>query len=184
MKSQPLRDMRPPDPYRRAKNEVNSMAEVNHTKETAKKSAKPAAPSAAAPIFEAATIEFPEACREMAEKGVEQAKEGYARLKSAAEDATDMVEDSYLSATRGATEFNQKAIETMRTNVNSSFDYARELLGAKSFSEAMELSATHMRRQFESLTAQAKDFSALAQKVTAESAEPIKASVSKNFKLN
>jgi phasin len=160
------------------------MAEVDQTKENLKKAAKPAAPKFEAPKFDAAATEIPEAFREMAEKGVEQAKEGYARFKSAAEEATDMVEDSYLSATRGATEFNQKAIETLRTNVNSSFDYARELLAAKSFSEAMELSATHMRQQFETLTAQAKDFTALAQKVTAESAEPIKASVSKNFKLN
>jgi phasin len=160
------------------------MADVEQTKESVKKAAKSAAPKFEAPNFDAAATEFPEAFREMAEKGVEQAKEGYARFKSAAEEATDMVEDSYLTATRGATEFNQKAIESLRTNVNSSFDYARELLGAKSFSEAMELSATHMRQQFETLTAQAKDFTALAQKVTAESAEPIKATVSKNFKLN
>ena len=160
------------------------MSNVDNAKEAAKKAAKAATPNFEAPKFEAGKIEFPEAIREMAEKSVEQAKEGYARIRSAAEEATDMVEDSYLTATRGAVEFNMKAIETLRTNVNSSFDYARELLAAKSFGEAMELSATHMREQFESLTAQAREFSALAQKVTAESAEPIKSSVSKNFKIN
>jgi phasin len=129
-------------------------------------------------------MEVPEVFREMAEKGVEQAKDGYARLRSAAEDATDMVEDTYLHATRGATEFNLKAIEALRTNVNSSFDFAREMLAAKSLSEAVELSTTHMRQQFEALTAQAKEFSALAQKVAAETSEPIKSSVSKNFKFN
>jgi phasin len=164
--------------------EVNPMSDIDNAKESVKKAAKAAAPKFEAPKFEAGKFEIPEAFREMAEKGVEQAKEGYARFRSAAEDATDMVEDSYLTATRGATEFNQKAIEALRTNVNSSFDYARELFAAKSFGEAMELSATHMRQQFESLTAQAKEFSALAQKVTAETAEPIKSSVSKNFKIN
>jgi len=134
--------------------------------------------------FEAATTQVPEYFRELAEKGVEQAKENYARIRSAAEGATDMVEDSYLTATRGATEFNLKAIEALRTNVNSSFDYARELLAVKSFSEAMELSATHMRQQFETLSGQAKEFSALAQKVAAETAEPLKSSVSKNFQVN
>jgi phasin len=160
------------------------MSEIDNAKETVKKGAKAGAAKFEAPKLEAGTVQFPEMFRELAEKGVEQAKESYARIRSAAEEATDRVEDSYLTATRGATEFNLKAIDTLRANVNSSFDYARELLAAKSFSEALELSATHMRQQFEAFTAQAKELSTLAQKVTAESAEPIASSVSKNFKLN
>ncbi len=160
------------------------MSDLDSVKETMKKAAKAAAPKFEAPKFEAPKMEVPEAFREMAEKGVEQAKDGYARLRSAAEEATDMVEDTYMHATRGATEFNLKAIEALRTNVNSSFDFAREMLAAKSLSEAVELSATHMRQQFEALSAQAKDFSALAQKVATEASEPIKSSVNKNFKFN
>lgn len=152
------------------------------TKETFKKTAKTAKVESAK--FEAVATQFPEAFREMAEKSVEQAKEGYARIRNAAEEATDMVEDTYLTATRSATEFNLKAIDALRANVNSSFDYARELLAAKSFSEAMELSATHMRQQFETLSAQAKEFSALAQKAATDASEPIKSSVAKNFKIN
>ena len=155
------------------------MPDTADTKRAAKGGAKFEAPK-----FDARTAEVPEAFRDMAEKGVEQAKEGYARIRSAAEEATDLAEDTYLTATRGATEFNLKAIEALRANVNANFDYARELLAAKSFSEAVELSATHMRKQFETLTAQTKDFSSLAQKVAAETSEPIKSSVSKNFKIN
>jgi phasin len=151
-------------------------------KDTVKKTVKTA--KFEAQKFEAASAQFPEAFREMAEKGVEQAKEGYARIRNAAEEATDMVEDTYLTATRGATEFNLKAIDALRANVNSSFDYARELLAAKSFSEAMELSATHVRQQFETLSEQAKEFSALAQKFATEASEPLKSSVSKNFRVN
>jgi phasin len=151
--------------------------------ETVKKPAK-AAPKFEAPMFDPAKVEVPEMFREMAEKGVEQAKESYARLRTAAEQAADLAEDTYLTATRGSTEFSLKAIEALRTNVNANFDYARQLLAAKSLSEAVELSATHMREQFDTLSAQAKEFSALAQKVAADAAEPIKASVSKNSKLN
>ena len=149
-----------------------------------KRAAKAATPKFETPKFDPSKVEVPEVFRDMAEKSVEQAKEGYARMRSAAEEATDLVEDTYLTATRGATEFNLKAIEAIRTNVNANFDYARELLAAKSFSEAVELSATHMRKQFETLTAQTKDFSSLAQKVATETSEPIKSSVSKNFKIN
>src|SRR5690554_3207960 len=105
---------------------------------------------------EAATAQFPELFREMTEKGMEQAKENYARIRDAAEEATDVMEDTYLTAARGMTEFNLKTIEALRANVNANFDYARELLGAKSFSEALELSATHMRQQFEALADQSR----------------------------
>ena len=158
------------------------MSDIEAAKETMKKAAKAA--KFEAPKLDAASVQFPEMFREMAEKGVEQAKDGYARMRSAAEEATDMVEDTYLTATRGATEFNLRAVEALRSNVNSSFDYARELLAAKSFSEAMELSATHMRRQFETLSGQAKEFSALAQKMATETSAPIASGVGKNFKIN
>jgi len=157
---------------------------MSDTADNVKRAAKAATPKFEAPKFHPSAVEVPEMFRDMAEKSVEQAKEGYARMRSAAEEATDLVEDTYLTATRGATEFNLKAIEALRTNVNANFDYARELLAAKSFSEAVELSATHMRKQFETLTAQSKDFSSLAQKVATDTSEPIKSSVSKNFKIN
>jgi phasin len=157
---------------------------MSETGETVKRTMKSTAAKLETPKFDPSTTEVPEMFREMAEKSVEQAKEGYARIRSAAEEATDLVEDTYLTATRGATEFNLKAIEALRANVNASFDYAREILAAKSVSEAVELSATHMRKQFETLSAQAKDFSSLAQKVATETSEPIKSSVSKNFKIN
>jgi phasin len=138
---------------------------------------------AAAPKFDMPNIEVPEMVREFAEKGVQQAKDVYARIKSAAEEATDVLEDTYTSATKGATEFNLKALETLRTNVNASFDYTSELMGSKTLADAVELSAGHMRKQFESLSAQAKTLSALAQKVATETAEPIKAGISKTMKV-
>ena len=138
---------------------------------------------AAAPKFDMPNIEVPEMVREFAEKSVQQAKDVYARIKSAAEETTDVLEDTYTSATKGATEFNTKALEALRVNVNASFDYARELMSSKTLAEAVELSATHMRKQFESLSVQAKTLSALAQKVATETAEPIKAGMSKTMKV-
>jgi phasin len=114
---------------------------------------------------------------------VEQAKDVYARIKSAAEESTDLLEDTYTSATKGATEFNVKALEVLRVNVNASFDFTRELMSSKTLAEAVELSATHMRKQFESLSVQAKTLAALAQKVATETAEPIKAGLSKTMNV-
>src|SRR3984893_2204361 len=137
--------------------------------------------AAAAPKFDIPNVEMPEMVREFAEKSVQQAKDVYARIKTAAEESTDLLEDTYTSATKGAAEFNMKALEALRANVNASFDYTSELLSSKTLADAVELSASHMRKQFESLSAQAKTLSTLAQKVATETAEPIKAGISKTM---
>jgi phasin len=160
------------------------MAETETMKENTKKAAKAATPKFEAPKFDPTKVQVPEIFREMAEKSVEQAKDSYARLRTAAEDATDVVEDTYLQATRGATEFNLKAIDAIRANVNANLDYARELVAARSVAQAVELSATHLRAQFDAMSAQAREFSALAQKVASDAAEPFKSSVNKTFKPN
>src|SRR5947207_5781881 len=107
------------------------------------KAASPAAfdmPKFELPNFEIPKMEIPAAFREAAEKSVAQAKETYEKMKAAAEEATDVLEDTYATAAKGATDYNLKVIESARTNANAMFDYARELMGAKSLSELVELS--------------------------------------------
>jgi phasin len=134
------------------------------------------------PNFEMPKMEVPAAFREFAEKGVSQAKEHYEKMKTAAEEATDLLEGTYATASKGASEYGMKVIEAARTNTNSTFDFASELMNAKSFSDFVELSTAHARKQFETLTTQSKELAALAQKVATETAEPIKESVTKTFK--
>ena len=74
-----------------------------------------------------------------------------------------------------------KLIEAARANTNAYFDYAGQMLTVKSLAEAVELSTAHLRKQFEVLTAQTKDLSALAQKVATETSEPIKSGMSRAF---
>lgn len=136
------------------------------------------------PKFELPKIEVPEMVREIAEKGVKQAKEGYDKIKAAAEETTDLLETTYTAASKGATEFNMKALEALRANINASFDFTAAMLGTKTLAEAAEISTAHFRRQFEALTAQTKELSTLAQKIATETSEPIKTGVSKSFKLS
>jgi len=133
--------------------------------------------------FELPGVEVPEIFRAFTEKGVQQAKDTYARFKAAAEGTTDLLEDSYSSASKGAAEFNLKALDALRENVNAAFDYTRELFAAKTLSEAVELSSSHVRKQFEALSAQAKDLSEAAQKAAEAAAEPIKAGMAKSFNV-
>lgn len=135
------------------------------------------------PKFDVASaVEVPAVVREMAEKSVQNARETYEKFKANAEETTDLLEDTYSTASRGLAEYNTAALESLRTNVNAAFDYMGALFGAKSVSEAVELSTGHMRKQFDVLSSQAKELSTLAQKVATDTAEPIKASVEKTIK--
>jgi phasin len=134
------------------------------------------------PNFEMPKMEIPAAFREFAEKGVSQAKENYEKMKTAAEECTGLMEGTYATASKGASEYGAKVIEAARTNTNAAFDFATELMSVKTFSDFVELSTAHTRKQFEALTAQSKELAALAQKVATETAEPVKESVTKAFK--
>ena len=133
------------------------------------------------PKFEIPKVEMPAAFREFAERGAAQAKDTYEKMKAAAEEATDVLESTYSTATKGASDYGLKVIEVARTNTNAAFDFAGEIMAAKTLSEVVELTSAHARKQFEALTAQSKELSALAQKVATETAEPIKAGMNKAF---
>jgi phasin len=150
---------------------------------------KPAKPVSAAfeipkfemPKFEIPKVEMPAAFREFAERGVAQAKDTYEKMKAAAEEATDVLENTYSTASKGASDYGLKVIEAARVNTNAAFDFAGELITAKTLSEMIELSSAHARKQFEAFTQQSKELSALAQRVATETAEPIKNGMNKAF---
>ena len=123
----------------------------------------------------------PQAFREMAEKGTTQANEAYEKMSAATTEAADLIKNSYSIVVKGAQDYNNKFIEFTQANTNATFDFYGELMTVKSFSEVVELSTAHARKQFETITAQTKDLTALAQKVATETAEPLKGSVTKAF---
>jgi len=160
------------------------MAETISTA-TPKAKAKPVAVTESAfempkfdmPKFEMPNVEMPAAFRELAEKGIAQAKDNYEKIKSAAEQATDVLEDTYSNATKGSSDYGLKLIETARANSNAAFDLFGELLAAKSYAEVVEKTTGYMRTQFDTLTAQAKELSEHAQKVATKTVEPIKETI-------
>ena len=134
------------------------------------------------PKFEMPKMEVPAAFREFAEKGIAQAKENYEKIKSVAEDATDTLEDTYATASKGCGDYGLKVIENARANSNAAFDLFAELMSAKSYSEVVELSTAYLRSQFDTVSAQAKDLAECAQKVATDTAAPIKESFSSAMK--
>lgn len=139
-------------------------------------------PTLELPSFDMPKMEIPAAFREFAEKSVSQAKDNWEKMKAATEEATDMIETSYSTATKGATDYGLALIDAARANTNAAFDFYSQLMAAKSLSEVVELSTAHTRRVFETAAAQAKDLSSLAQKVATDAAEPIKSGMTTAFK--
>jgi phasin len=134
------------------------------------------------PSFDMPKFEVPASFREAAEKGVAQAKEGWEKMKSATEEASEVLEESYTTAAKGASEYGLKVIDAARTNTNAAFDFATTLATAKSLSDVVELSSTHARKQFDTVSAQTKELTSLAQKVTTDAVEPLKAGMTSAFK--
>jgi phasin len=151
------------------------------TTKTNAKTAKANAPFEAF-SFPTPSFEVPAAFREFAEKSVSQARDAYARMKSASEDATGLVETTFENAREGAYAFGVKALDAAKTNSDASFALARDMFGAKTLSEVIELQSTFARKQFETVTAQFKELQELGQTYVASATKPVADKVEKTFK--
>ena len=149
---------------------------------TAKRTTSPLGlPKDAMPNFDLPKIEVPVAFRELAEKGVAHAKENYEKIQAAADEMTATLEETYSTAAKGVAAYNLKLMEMARANTTTAFEFACGLIAMKSLPEMVEHSTEQARKQFEHVTAQNKELWALAEKMAAETAAPIKQSVTKAF---
>ena len=127
----------------------------------------------------AGNTKVPEAMRALAEKKITQTREAYERSKDALEAVLVSWERSFDAAGQGVVALNRKVIDITQRNINSGFDLAKSVAGAKNLAEALELQAAYWRKQFGVLTAQAEEVRALSTKVTADAAEPIKSQMAR-----
>lgn len=139
----------------------------------------PAAPAGPAPgdafsAFDMKSYEMPDMVREFAEKSVTQAREAYEHVKTAAEEATDMMEDTYETARKGFVDMNLKMIDHAQANTDRAFAFMKEMMGVKSMSEAIELQTKFAREQFEHMASQAKDMQEAATQIASESSGPMR----------
>src|SRR5205809_8051547 len=131
--------------------------------------------------FSASIIPFevPEQMRAFTEKGAWQARDNYAKFKDVAETHNGTIEAVFTSLSKGASEYSAKLVEMMKANTTTNLDFAQELLGVKSPSEAVELWTSHARKQYEAFRVQGKELAELTQKIATETAGPIKANALK-----
>jgi hypothetical protein len=96
-------------------------------------------------------------------------------------DVDSAITRTLMTATRSATGFNLQLLEMARSNANSAFDFAHQLMGMQSPSEFMAVSVAHARKQFESFNEQARQLATLAQEGRSDPATPRAAGTASSF---
>ena len=115
--------------------------------------------------------------RDVTETGSAQAEQAFRKMSAAAEDSASMMRDTYSTAAARANDYNAKFIEFAQKNTKTAFEFAQQLTSVKSPSEFFELSANQTRKQFETLTEQARELSTLAQKIVSATAARVETEV-------
>jgi phasin len=143
----------------------------------------PKSPRTAAEAIETETVtEFPafdaskaaDQVRAFAEKGIEQSKEAYAKLKSGTEEAQKALESTFETVKSVGNDLSLKAIATLRANSEANFAHLEALVGAKSFSEVIELQTAFLRQGVEKAIEQAKELQAVTTKAAEDVSKPMK----------
>jgi len=112
----------------------------------------------------------------LAEQNRVRAKENIDKMKMASGAINDALREAYSANAKGAADYAAKVIEFSGANANSAFDFLTHLLGMKSPSEVLQLSAAQSAKNFEAATAQSRQLWELTRKVATETADPIKKS--------
>ena len=110
------------------------------------------------------------------EQSLARAKENCEKMKAASGAITDVLSEAYSTNAKGIADYTAKVVEFSGANTTSAFDFLSHLMGTKSASEILQVSATHSRKNFEATTAQNRELWELARKIATETAEPIKKS--------
>jgi phasin len=126
----------------------------------------------AMPLFGLPKIALSGLFGEFSEKGVE-------KIKAASEEMAEALRETYSSNARSATDYGLKVIEISNANTASAIDFFAHLLGSKSPTDVFSLSATQAQKAFDTASAQSKDLWELAQKLAAETGEPVRKRVAK-----
>jgi len=90
--------------------------------------------------------QVPNTFRALTEQNVAHTRELYEGSKNTLQAVLESWQKSYGAAGQGAAALNRKLIDLAERNINTGFDLATGLAGARDFGEVMELQATYWRK--------------------------------------
>jgi hypothetical protein len=97
--------------------------------------------------------QVPDTFRDLAERNVAQARDLFEGSKNTLQAVLESWQKSFGAAGQGAAALNRKFIDLAERNINTGFDLATGLAGARNLAEVMELQATYWRKLFGELQA-------------------------------
>jgi hypothetical protein len=90
--------------------------------------------------------QVPNTFRALAETNVAQTRELYERSKNSLQAVLESWQKSFGAVAQGAVTLNRTMINSAERNINTGFDLATGLAGARNLGEVMELQATYWRK--------------------------------------
>lgn len=110
-------------------------------------------------------FEVPKEVREFADKSDDQARNAFGNFFSSAVKTSEQLQNTSNAVQSTLHAAVLKGLDHAQTNANATFDFAQKISRSKDFKEAFDLQSEFVKSQFAALQAQAKDYSALAEKV-------------------
>jgi hypothetical protein len=98
--------------------------------------------------------QVPDTFRDLAERNVAQARELFEGSKNTLQAVLESWQKSFGAAGQGAATLNRRFIDLVERNINTGFDLATGLAGARNLAEVMELQATYWRKLLGDLQAE------------------------------
>lgn len=124
-------------------------------------------------------FEMPEEMRQVLEKGVTQAREGFDKAMSAASEAMSTIETKAGAAQSEALELHKKGLAFTENAIASAFDLAKNLISAKSVEEAIKLQTTYVSNQVSTLSGHLSEAGAELQKKAQSMTEELSSEAAK-----
>ena len=108
------------------------------------------------------------------EQVAERTRQGVEKIKAASEEISDALRETYSSNVKGTADYGLKVFEISNANAASAINFLIHLCGSKSATDVFRLSAAQTRKAFDTASDQNRELWALAQKLAAETGEPIR----------
>jgi len=117
----------------------------------------------------------------LAEQGIARAQANCEKIKIASEQISESLRETYSANSEGATSYGLKVIEISNANTAAAMDFFVHLLGSKSVTDVINLSAEQARKMFVATSAQNRELLELAQKLAKEASDPVRKRVASVF---
>ena len=117
-------------------------------------------------------FEIPKEMRSVAEASFEQARKGFEKFLSSAQQAAGSMQERGTTVRAGAKDISGHVIAYAEKNVQTSLDYAQSLLKAKDLPEVMRLHSEYVQGQMRSLAEQASEMGQLVGRAAMDAVKP------------